>query len=360
MTEDSAMLESHRQLPDLWAEKATCPICNAPRMFILRSPDRNDQMTCKRCGLCFEIEQGGSRLMVTAVPKGLSTKLIGHWFTMPDLQNIGERLAARKAAIKRSPTAQKSKRSSTTFQATQIAVDKPAIEEPLPEPLPEPLAKEARRAVELYTLGNSIEQIRASLENSAALTPDELNRVIEEVEKLELKKSAAQRKRLTIIMVVIGIFILCIALCVIGFQIFNKAGGLDKLEAQAIATQPVTDNLQANRLPIPLQTALPAGVKVVNPPTPQVELILPASASSTRCPRNPLEAAQAFGGSSETWQSADMGRGWMYIAKSPATITVPQRMTAGYIVFDIKNMEMKSVTGPAVVKNVYMITISCE
>ena len=310
-----------------------------------------------------EIEEGGSKLKVTAVPNGIASKVIGRWFSLPELQEIGRRLAEKRADSKNIGT----KRVPGSLKKPENVPDS-RVKSNRPQPftdehLPDSIRKERKRVKELYALGNSAQQIRSSFKDADAFSPADINVIMAEIEALEKKKHASQRKRLIIILAIVFFFILCIISCVVVTQTLRT--GVDINLTDITQTSPTVslgakNRIQKEQLPEPLRTFVPAGVSIINPPTPQVQLLPPAIGQSGRCPRIPLEAAQLFGGSAGTWQAADMDRGWMYIAKDPVTITVPANMSAGYLVFGLSNMEMRSVTGPAVIQNVFMITISCE
>lgn len=347
------MLTSRQYIPDLWAQKLACPLCKEPQTEVFRSANKPDQIICKQCGLMLEVEEGGSRLKITAVPKGLSSKVIGRWFSLPELQEIGRRLAEKRAAAKNPATG-----------SSPSDLKKPENVRPFTDThLPDSIRKERKRVKELYALGNSARQIRASFVNTDAFSPADINSIMAEIEGLEKKKHDNQRKRLTVILVIMFVFVLCIISCVLATQAYRNGFNIDLTGSnQTHPTDSVIEKnrIQSEQLPEPLRTFIPAGASIINPPTPQVQLLSPAIGQSGRCPRNPLEAAQLFGGSADTWQAADMNRGWLYIAKEPVNITVPANMSAGYLVFDLSSMEMRSVIGPAVIQNVYMITISCE
>jgi len=347
------MPTSRQYVPDLWTQKLACPLCKRPQTEVFRSANKPDQIICKQCGLMLEVEEGGSRLKITAIPKGLSPKVIGRWFSLPELLEIGRRLAEKRAAAKNAGAG------STPGNLKKPESVRPSSDEHLPDSI----RKERKRVKELYALGNSAQQIRASFVNTDAFSPADVDVIMAEVEGQEKKKHDNQRKRLIVILVIVFAFVLCIISCVFATQAYRNGFNINLIGSNQT---PPTDfviarnHVQPEQLPEPLRTFVPGGASIINPPTPQVQLMSPAIGQSGRCPRNPLEAAQFFGGSADTWQAADMNRGWLYVAKEPATITVPANMSAGYLVFDISNMEMRSVTGPAVIQNVYMITISCE
>ncbi|MCC6147129.1 MAG: hypothetical protein IT308_06125 [Anaerolineaceae bacterium] len=297
--------------------------------------------------------------MVAAVPKGISPKIINRWFSMQELLDIGRRWTEKRAIHE----------ASDAGHSPTIQIKEKEIPSPSKVHVDDKLENARKSAKELYALGNSLQQIRASLSHAKSLSAEEIQAILTEVEELEKKKIRKQRRQLMVILGIISLLLLCILACIlIAPLIFNNqfiqnnselnpAGSSGSPQASVAAQN---NPVQPQQLPAPLMTFIPAGAKIVNPPTPQVQLAPPAIGQTGRCPRNPLEAAQLFGGSAETWQPADRNRGWLYVATDPVTITVPANMSAGYLVFDLSNMEMRSATGPAIIKNVYMITISCE
>ena len=146
---------------------------------------------------------------------------------------------------------------------------------------------------------------------------------------------------------------------------------------QSISTQ--VSNARTENPPIlpqQVQTLIPPGVNIINVPTPDIIKLSPGAAvpvsestampaqsqsgSTTRrygCPKNSKDAASLFGGNQNNWSLQQ--NQWVMLDNNGATINLPQRMSAGYLVIS-SGMEIKSVSGPAQMTNIYMVMISCN
>ncbi len=190
---------SRSKIPEEWAQKARCPVCRTAPMQLVRSPKAKDQLACKRCGTAFEIEQGGTRLFFIQVPSLLS-HLRGQWMTIAEIQSHVRRLAQERL----SPHSVESADSSSPVSAVQPFTGNKS------ELLPQE-SEALKRAKKLYELGNTPEQIKIALERSENLLPNDIQRAVEEIQKIDEQKRASQKRRLII---GIGIALLVLA-CVV-------------------------------------------------------------------------------------------------------------------------------------------------
>jgi hypothetical protein len=130
--------------------------------------------------------------------------------------------------------------------------------------------------------------------------------------------------------------------------------------ASAQPTATASQFLDPAGLPAPLQTLIPPGVRLLNPPTPSVKKGEGAGAPASTCPRSAGEAAELFGGGADQWQYESSSGGWIMVSTSGAvTIRVPANMTAGYMTIG-SELKITQVNGPATLENVYMVALSCE
>ena len=88
MTLPSARLN----IPDEWGKSAHCPICGASALNVLHPPQRPDEFQCPRCRAEFEVEQGGSRIWLNALPQDLHKTLAVRWVTFDEVKSEVERL----------------------------------------------------------------------------------------------------------------------------------------------------------------------------------------------------------------------------------------------------------------------------
>lgn len=211
------------------------------------------------------------------------------------------------------------------------------------------------RAIELQRLGNTDREVRSILERSSGLTPEQVAEVLKNLEKPEEKKRS-YRMLLTFSIVAIILFTL-LAWWFLTSQSFYAS----PIETQS--TQPgisLTGKLvEATNLPVQLQTLMPNGLQIFNE-EPSVEKSTETEIPAAPCPGTKGNAAELFGGPVNDWIRDENARGWSLVTKTQGVvIRIPANMSGGYLVFE-KGPEMRGVNGPAIVRNIYMIAISCE
>jgi hypothetical protein len=357
MTLPSARLN----IPDAWGANAHCPICGACPLNILHPPQKPDAFACPRCGAEFEVEQNGSRIWLNALPQDLHKALTAHWVTIDEVKSEVEKLKQQferpakaqvpePALTEANLPSQDSKGNKPTAKpaASAAQVSPPALP---PAPDPEMVAQ----ARELYSLGNTVDQIRAILGRTKGVGSKELDAILEEVTRLD-RKNHNRQSRNVIIAVILSLLILSCCLAVaFSFKSIQSNLHLDNQPGSQSGVPTQGSLLNPADLPDPLKTLVPAGMTVVSVPTPVVIQGSVNDSAHYQCPENAIQAARLFGGSTENWS---FKQGWMLISKTPVTLHVPANMSAGYIVFS-PGMEMKSVNGPVTIQNIYMVIISC-
>jgi len=216
----------------------------------------------------------------------------------------------------------------------------------------------SQRALELQRLGNSDNEVRSILERSSGLTPEQVADVLKGLEKPEEKKRGS---RLLLIFSILAIIIFTFLVWL--FMTYGPAqtpeGQQPGVSATTVPGATSGQVIKVENLPGPLQTIIPDGVRIFNDPI-SVEPSSSDAIPPATCPQNKTEAASLFGGPTEDWSTEDQDVGWTLVSQHQSlVIKVPANMTAGYLVFE-RGPEMRSVTGPAIVRNIYMITISCQ
>ncbi|NMB55727.1 MAG: hypothetical protein GYA15_13610 [Leptolinea sp.] len=212
------------------------------------------------------------------------------------------------------------------------------------------------RAIELHKLGNTDQEIRAILERSSGLTPEQVAQVLKNLEKPEEKKRGS---RLLLIYSIIAIILFTL----LAWWFFNNYSSFINPAVQSQATQgsfSIAGKLvDATSLPAPLQTLIPNGIQVLNE-EPSVEASTEAEIPAVSCPTTKAGAAGVFGGPANDWSRDTNTNGWILITKTQGVeVRIPANMTGGYLVFE-KGPEMRGINGPAIVRNIYMISVSCE
>jgi hypothetical protein len=226
-------------------------------------------------------------------------------------------------------------------------------------PVNEQMEDALERAMELQRLGNSDREVRAILERSSGLTPDQVSEVLKKLEKPEEKRRSNR-----ILFIFLAIALLLFALLAWWFfnnqTLFQSGAASSANQGAAQSTNPLAGKLvDSSSLPAPLQTLIPNGIQIFNE-APVVEQVSEEVLPPADCPRSKTEAAALFGGPANDWNQQVQSNGWVLVTKTQGVeIKVPANMTGGYLVFE-KGPEMRSVSGPAIVKNIYMITIACQ
>jgi len=223
--------------------------------------------------------------------------------------------------------------------------------------LPERIQAASKRALELQRLGNTDTEVRSILERSSGLTPEQVGKILLDLEKPD------ERNRIGRLMLIFSILTI-IVFILIAWWFLSSTGGEPDDQKPGPAVTVTTGSLPGQvidpqSLPAPLQTLLPKGVRIFNDP-PVVDVSTADILPSAPCPKSKMEAATTFGGPANDWNTEKQDQGWVLISQQQSLeIKVPANMTAGYLVFE-RGPEMRSVTGPVIVRNVYMISIACQ
>lgn len=221
--------------------------------------------------------------------------------------------------------------------------------------LNEKMEAAAERAVELHKLGNTPQEVRSILERSSGLTPEQVAEVLNNLEKPEEKRKSS---RLILIFLIITVVIFTM----LAWWFFNSQA-YNELQGTLQETTPNEFSLAGKLvdptfLPAQLQTLMPGGIQIFNEP-PSTEKATESQIPAASCPTTPGQAASLFGGQMADWSKDNQSNGWTMITKTQGLeIRVPANMSAGYMVFE-RGPEMRGVSGPIFVRNIYMISVSC-
>ncbi len=60
-----------RDIPDGWAKNGRCPACGAAGLKVTHLPDMPDYMSCPKCEISFEVENGGRYVRLKYIPDAL-------------------------------------------------------------------------------------------------------------------------------------------------------------------------------------------------------------------------------------------------------------------------------------------------
>lgn len=202
------VFEPRSRLPEEWAKRAACPVCQAIGLEVNRTTGSPDRMVCKVCRVSFEIAQDFTHIRLTRLPQNQITQridLIGQWLTPIELRAIVDQpLTAHrftepmKRPFEKSPGLESKSILASLPKLTQDEVNK--------------------RAINLNALGNTPETVRLALERAGA-TPDQISRGLEAVIQLSQKKFASQKTGLYVIAMLAFLSLLAFA----AWSIFGSA-----------------------------------------------------------------------------------------------------------------------------------------
>jgi hypothetical protein len=353
-------------LPDSWADKAHCPVCNTSPLAVVHRAGAADQMACPRCHSLFEIEQKGPHIHFTALPIKLSGLLGGRWITYAEMKQtvqamLVEQSAENKAAAspasppamivpaapEPSPFTAEMVETFAPAPQAQIPAEKkldPAIIPPIqPELVYQERAPEIKdvrtRVKDLYALGNRPAQIKEILLRDPDLDKAEIQA---EVDTLSGVDSARKHRQRTILWVSIAIELFIILVCGGIISVWKPllgvvGGGAGK---NFVAT------LSANQTLAPLIA------------TPMVWRETEAPGPRPNCPQTKEQAAALYGGPVDSWYSDVTDGSWFLVAKQPVNVHIPGGMRV--VLIDIGSAGVNTVSGPASITNIKALTILCR
>ncbi len=357
-------------IPEAWAAKARCPLCEAVPLQVQHVSGQADQFHCGRCGSAFEVEQGGARIHLVEAPRPLRAQLQGRWLTASEARAVIQQMmprsappaqaAAVKAEIKADkpaappaftiePTEEALAQLPEVHVPERLVIAAPVVAPPAPPPVVEvekPMSTEqvVSWAERLHRLGNKPEQIEKILTGRQGVTAEQVAAGMAAVKKLRRQGGSRTRRLLIVVGVFLGLCVLC--------------GGVAYLRSQQFLQQ-----LQAGG-PIPLgpegkQITLPSEMRAVMQ-TPVVVAGKPDMNVPATCPRTPQAAAQTFGGRVEDWEFNSVVNGWQFVGEPPAaTVRVSNRLLATFMVVERGGVQMRQVRGPATISNVSGLVILC-
>ena len=346
-------IKIRQTIPDAWAKQGRCPLCAAPGMRVLHPAAGADQLQCAVCGVAFEVELDGARLLVCRWPDSLAFlhEMVAYgWMTAAELLTLIQQIVP--APVSTSPAAPGRPPIPTTPTKAEMdpgmqKASGAAARTAAPSQKPGPLAPDATEisihVKNLRSLGNSPKQIRTIL-TQAESEPERIQAILGIIAQVERQEQARQGKKLRLSLGVVGVMVLIL----VGAGFVLQKDYQTKLAAAGSALQ---------------ETAAPNLAKILNLNTPVViyGAAPPSSYSGNGnvCPRTSQKAAALFGGQPANWYSPPNSNGWVMIHQGQATdIYIPRGMTAAYLQLG-KSLQMVNVVGPATLSGVSYIAVSC-
>ncbi len=319
-----------QEIPDAWA-RGRCPACGATGLNVTHLPDMADYLSCARCEVSFEVENGGRYVRLKYVPDALEFVediLYNRWVEASKLAGI----IAKKRPV--------------------VGQEKKEIEQPPPVALSDEEAWS--RSLRMYRMGNKPRMIQLMLVQSGQ-SQEQADAIFARLKKIADEDARQQNQKFWM---VAGISLTLLVLMTGAW--LSLSGNLSVMmgtvtmtpEPTQAADQPSAVGLLFNLVP---EEAKP---ELMNLPDTTVETNKGPEVSA--CPGTPVSAAELFGGEPSLW-TRDMSQfpSWQMINPGAAiTVKVPDGMTAGYV--DNDTFQMQSTHGPAIIHNVNFLVITCD
>jgi len=318
-----------RDIPDGWVKNGRCPACGAAGLKVTHLPDMADYLTCAKCEISFEVENGGRYVRMKYIPDALEFVdgiLHNRWVEASKLAGI-------------------------------IAKNRPAAPQKLaPDQSPAAMSNDDvfTRALRMYRLGNSPKMIQLMLLQSGQ-TQEQANTVFEKLKRVAEDDARSQSQKFWM---VAGISLLVIVLIT---GVWLTASGKLSIMLGQVTPTPVPTQMANQPSAIGmLMKLIPTGAQpdLMNLPATRVEKnVGPGRAA---CPATPETASRLFGGDSSLWHRDETQfPSWQMInAGDSITVKVPTGMTAGYM--DNESFQVQSIHGPATIHNVNFLVITCD
>jgi hypothetical protein len=316
-------------IPDSWAKNGRCPACGATNLKVTHLPDLADYLSCTKCEISFEVENGGRYIRSKYIPDALE-------FVDAILHNRWVEASKLSAIIseKRSP-----------------------VQEKKTPPVQPPVFSEEdvwNRALRMYRMGNKPRMIQLMLLQSG-MTQDQADAIF-----LKLKKVADQdaQRQSQKFLTVAGISISLVVLVACSW--IYMSGNLPILLGLTTVTPAPS---QAEKQPsgvARLLNLVPAEAKPDLMNLPDTTVDNTRGPAKSACPAEPVSAAELFGGTPSIWtRDANEFPSWQMISTGDSiTVSVPDGMTAAYV--DNKTFEFLSVHGPVTINNANFLVITCD
>lgn len=318
-----------RDIPESWVKNGRCPACESSNLKVTRLPDAADYMSCAKCGVSFEVENGGRYVRLKYLPDELE-------FVDAILRNRWVE-AVKLAGI--------------------IAKHRPAAPEkkvPDQPPVASPADDAWKRALRMYQLGNNPRAIQTMLAQSG-LDQEQVDSIFARLKQVVEDDAEQQNKKFWMtagISIVALVLLTGTWLATSGkFQVLTGAVTVTPVQT-APANQPSAIGMLLKIIPSKNRPDL------ANLPSTTVET--GKGPKKAACPATPETAAKLFGGDPQFWyRDMDEIPSWQMISTADSTIVkVPNDMTAAYV--DNESFDVRSVPGPATIRNVNFLVITCD
>lgn len=237
------------EIPDAWAAKGRCPICNNSSLCIAHQPGFPDEMDCSTCGCAFEVESDGPaiRLVRTGPEMKLKLQAIeGTWVSAVDLHRQLYQPAVETPAQQVEQVIS-IKESAPAYSAQGLPVVE--VQQTSTE-IPDQ-AEVNKRVLGLAELGNRPDRIKSTL--SKAGIPDEMVDIaLDDLKTHQVKRKSPLPLALAITIIVIVGCLSAVAIYLPKFNLRSLTGFVN------MPVNPFDKNQSGSGTPVPPGAGLPA------------------------------------------------------------------------------------------------------
>lgn len=319
-----------RDIPDGWAKSGRCPACGAASLKVTHLPDMADYMSCAKCEISFEVENGGRYVRLKYIPDALEFVdgiLHNRWVEASKLAGIIE---------KNRPAAPQKKVS----------------DQPPPEQLTDGDAW--NRALKMYRLGNSPKMIQLMLLQSGQ-SKEQADAIFVRLKQVAEEDAQKQGQKFW---VTAGVSMLVIVL--LAGVWLGASGKLAVMTGAATETPAPTQSANQPSAIGMLAKLIPANAKPDLMNLPETTVEENKGPGRAACPAMPETAAKLFGGNPAIWyRDPEQFPSWQMISSTDSiTVKVPAGMTVAYM--DNETFKVQSFPGPVIIHNVNFLVITCD
>lgn len=203
-------------IPDSWAEERKCIWCASRSVRVHHPIGAPDQLVCSKCQLAYEIDTTGRNIFIWVAPKGLPSEFQNSW------QYILVIRALAKELQKETP-----KQRIQIPEEDLAYAEKNAVADSANESLMQkyksaesqdrvPLTDEevVKQVTELYSLGNSLEQIKMVLDKRYHYSAEAYQKAV-----APLMEQKQRSRKLALQKAIIFLVIVIVMLLIIGFML---------------------------------------------------------------------------------------------------------------------------------------------
>jgi hypothetical protein len=178
------------EIPDKWAEKGHCPICNSVSLRVIHHPGMSDHLACVSCGCAFELEMDGPHIWLLRIGPDYQTKLMpadGIWISTIELRRLVLTEPVIPDPVHEITPARIPEKEINPVYTTSSSYFPDPPQKPVVDDLS--LEEVEQRALALAELGNSSSKIKSAL-SSSGIPDSQVSTVVEGIETKKIKKKS--------------------------------------------------------------------------------------------------------------------------------------------------------------------------